>query len=416
MTVSSTDTYVNYACTGTDEYTYGFKIFEDADLLVKRTAVDGSVTTLTLTTDYTVADNGDGSGGTVTTVATYSNGHLSIELDLDYDQETEFSDGGPLPAEQLENALDKNVMLIKQLKNLVTDAALGISWQGAWQTATAYSTFDMVTNSGKWYVCSTAHTSDVFATDLGNAYWRLFLEEPSSHAIASHSDTTATGAELETLTDDSMADALHRHSELSASDGTPNPALSVDAAGLVSLINGTGINEFSTDGTLAGNSDDAVPTEKAVKTYSDANAKFYDAYVRVADVKSTGTNGGTTTTGSWLVRDIAETDDTGSIASVSANVITLAAGTYRCMVIVPTNNSQAAQARLYDVTGAAVLLIGSNGYADPLSINGRFTLTVQSEIRIEMRVSVASANVGMGSATSFGGDEVYTVAEFWREA
>ncbi len=37
------------------------------------------------------------------------------------------------------------------------------------------------------------------------------------------------------------------------------------------LIGTTGaeINEFSTDGTLAGNSDLAVPTEKAVKTYVD---------------------------------------------------------------------------------------------------------------------------------------------------
>ena len=31
------------------------------------------------------------------------------------------------------------------------------------------------------------------------------------HTIASHSDTTATGAELETLTDGSNADALHTH-------------------------------------------------------------------------------------------------------------------------------------------------------------------------------------------------------------
>ena len=36
------------------------------------------------------------------------------------------------------------------------------------------------------------------------------------------------------------------------------------------LTSGTGINEFSTDGTLVDNSDDAVPTEKAVKTYVDA--------------------------------------------------------------------------------------------------------------------------------------------------
>lgn len=40
--------------------------------------------------------------------------------------------------------------------------------------------------------------------------------------------------------------------------------------GFTSLTLGTSINEFSIDGTLAGNSDDAVPTEKAVKTYVDA--------------------------------------------------------------------------------------------------------------------------------------------------
>ena len=33
---------------------------------------------------------------------------------------------------------------------------------------------------------------------------------------------------------------------------------------------GTDIKEFSIDGTLSGNSDDAVPTEKAVKTYVDS--------------------------------------------------------------------------------------------------------------------------------------------------
>jgi len=44
----------------------------------------------------------------------------------------------------------------------------------------------------------------------------------------------------------------------------------LDANGL-SLKTGASINEFSTDGTLAGNSDDVAPTEKAVKTYVDAN-------------------------------------------------------------------------------------------------------------------------------------------------
>lgn len=55
-----------------------------------------------------------------------------------------------------------------------------------------------------------------------------------SGTIASH-DTTATGTQLNTLTDNSIADLLHRHSELVASDGTPDPALSVDASGNVGI-------------------------------------------------------------------------------------------------------------------------------------------------------------------------------------
>ena len=43
----------------------------------------------------------------------------------------------------------------------------------------------------------------------------------------------------------------------------------IDATGLT-LENGTNINEFSIDGTLAGDSDNALPTEKAVKAYVDA--------------------------------------------------------------------------------------------------------------------------------------------------
>lgn len=62
-----------------------------------------------------------------------------------------------------------------------------------------------------------------------------------SHTIVSH-DTSATGAELDTLTDNSMADTLHRHSELSASDGTPDQALRLDATGKVFI----GTNSFFT--------------------------------------------------------------------------------------------------------------------------------------------------------------------------
>lgn len=48
----------------------------------------------------------------------------------------------------------------------------------------------------------------------------------------------------------------------------------VFADGILSIQNGTSINEFSIDGSLAGNSNNAVPTEAAVKTYVDNNTEF----------------------------------------------------------------------------------------------------------------------------------------------
>ena len=59
---------------------------------------------------------------------------------------------------------------------------------------------------------------------------------------------------------------------ISNSTGGATHMMKLQDDGLFSLLNGTGINEFSIDGTLADDSDDAVPTEKAVKAYVDAQS------------------------------------------------------------------------------------------------------------------------------------------------
>ncbi|MDD4909316.1 MAG: tail fiber domain-containing protein [Candidatus Omnitrophica bacterium] len=51
--------------------------------------------------------------------------------------------------------------------------------------------------------------------------------------------------------------------------GTATPGSTLDVEGTLQLQSGASISEFSTDGTLADDSDTAVPTEKAVKTYVD---------------------------------------------------------------------------------------------------------------------------------------------------
>jgi photosystem II stability/assembly factor-like uncharacterized protein len=52
--------------------------------------------------------------------------------------------------------------------------------------------------------------------------------------------------------------------------GTTSPQAMLHVNGNAVLQNGAAVSEFSTDGTLSDNSDVAVPTEKAVKTYVDA--------------------------------------------------------------------------------------------------------------------------------------------------
>ncbi len=82
-----------------------------------------------------------------------------------------------------------------------------------------------------WDITATATNKKITFTNFEAA---LTHDNLIAGTIADH-DTTATGANLTSLTDNSMVDALHRHSELSASDGTPDQALQVDAAGLVGI-------------------------------------------------------------------------------------------------------------------------------------------------------------------------------------
>jgi len=69
-------------------------------------------------------------------------------------------------------------------------------------------------------------------------------------------------------------DAAARTWEMNLQAVTP---LHISSTGM-QLTSGARVNEFSIDGTLAGNSDAAVPTEKAVKTYVDAQIATTDEH------------------------------------------------------------------------------------------------------------------------------------------
>ena len=83
-----------------------------------------------------------------------------------------------------------------------------------------------------------AHTSEVtFCNFTVDASDNLTMQPSGSGVIKIGANQIVDEGTTNyvTLTDNSMADALHRHSELSASDGTPDASLQVDASGRVRI-------------------------------------------------------------------------------------------------------------------------------------------------------------------------------------
>jgi len=168
---------------------------------------------------------------------------------------------------------------------------------------------------------------------------------------------------------------------------------------------------------------EVLTTDGAATSWAAAGAGgLYDAYVCVRDVKASGTDGGTFTLGAWRTRDINdEQADTANICSIAANQITLAAGTYRCLILCPANRVAGHQAQLYNVSDTAVVLVGQSSYCGSAvavvtmsSVTGRFTLAAEKVLEVRHRCVETKATEGFGAARSFG-DEIYTIAEFWRE-
>jgi len=97
-------------------------------------------------------------------------------------------------------------------------------------------------------------------------YQIIFQESDDTVRIGELGSTQAIATREDSPTDTGVAfwNTSNGRFETSSS-------ITFDGNSKLNLSTGTGINEFSIDGTLAGDSDDAVPTEKAVKTYVDAS-------------------------------------------------------------------------------------------------------------------------------------------------
>ena len=171
MTVSTTARSQQFVLDGgTAAFTFTFRTLYLAPTNIKCVATVGGVdTTLTYTTDYTVAVNANGVGGTVTLVspATVGSGTLTVYRQTTNTQISDYDDFNQFPAATLENDLDIRTMVAQENAELSSRAvSLPIS-------ATGVSTELPVPSSNQligWNSGATAlENKDI--TSIGAAEW-----------------------------------------------------------------------------------------------------------------------------------------------------------------------------------------------------------------------------------------------------
>jgi hypothetical protein len=225
--ISNVPRRVVYAASGVGPYAFTFEILTASDIAVYKAS-----TLLTLTTDYTVTINANGTGS-VTLVATADTSNITIVGAKNIQRTTDFTTGGDFFANTLNDELDAQTIFIQQvaetaergLKAPVTDPTdinmtlptktsragktlafdsngnpvvgedIG-NWRGDWVAGTAYSVRDLVRDASNQniYRCNTAHTASgttPISTNVDNAKW----------------DTVIAVADLSDLVDDAEAAA-----------------------------------------------------------------------------------------------------------------------------------------------------------------------------------------------------------------
>ena len=191
--------------------------------------------------------------------------------------------------------------------------------------------------------------------------------------------------------------------------------------GTVDLIKATtgDIPEIKTGAVLSTSGDPTTAAGVTCKEYVEgivASAK--KDYIKIIDSKASGNDGQSLTSGDWRKRELTnEVSDTGSDASIASSQITLAAGTYECRIWCPVYDVNEFISRLYNVTDAAVEILGTcgNGVANITSpgwIMGRFTIADTKVFQIQTYPG-DSATTGNDAGIS-GVNNIYTVAEFWK--
>lgn len=216
---------------GVGPYSFSFEILANTDIAVYKDS-----TLLTLTTDYTVTINANGTGSVTLVVAATAGNNITLVGDRAIARATDFVTGGDLFANSLNDEFDSLVIFSQQtdekaergLKAPVTDPTdinmvlpsktsragkimafdsvgnptvgeeIG-NWRGNWAAGTSFSVRDLVkdASNNNVYRCNTAHTSSgttPISSNADVAKWDLVIDAVSPAASAAAAAASASAA------------------------------------------------------------------------------------------------------------------------------------------------------------------------------------------------------------------------------
>ena len=146
-----------------------------------------------------------------------------------------------------------------------------------------------------------------------------------------------------------------------------------------------------------------------------------DRYCFVRDVKSSGTDGGTSST-TPVKRDLTETQGVCDYLTLASSTMTLQPGTYKISWRAPAFKADRHQSALKDATAGTYIQMGSTEYSpasggDSVWSRGTHVVTITAENNYEIfhEVEFSRATTGWGLAAgnqlSMTTEEIYTQVE-----
>ncbi len=372
---------VVFAASGTGPYSFTFEILAAGDIAVYK---DDAL--LTLTTNYTVTINANGTGYVTLTAAPTGATQIAIVGNRTIQRTTDFTTGGDFFANTVNDELDQQTIFAQQNAeglsralqapqtdptsvnmvlprasvranktlafdtngNPTTGEVIGDN-RGNWASGTAYSKRDIVkdTSSGNIYYANTAHTSSgsqPISTNADSAKWDLLVDNASAAASATAAAASASAAST---------------SASNASTSATNAANSASTAS-------TQASNASTSATNAASSASAASTS-ASNASSSASAASTSASNAASSATSASNSASTATT---------QATNASNSATAAASSATSASNSASSASTSATNAANSASAASTSASNAATSATNAAASATAAAADAASTATL----------------------------------------